>query len=613
MKEAGGLEATNWPREHAQKKNALRRERPRSRPSPSVLEPYFAEQRQPGRPASSPPAMEAPTVVARLPDHRVVQRLAPPRRPPPAPDEQADAFTSTVCVALTLVVMFALMVTLQIYLVESSTIQDLLGFNMSFNPDTLFVSNATSQPRPPANASTGTPRNKTAVSLPGRKNASSRRKGRGAGQLGDPPTRGAVRPVESQSTAVAASEEAPTTTTTAPASYTLWPDVMYHRYRSVCMYKARRKTRSRAGYNFGIDVFPYHLCTDAVYCCAGINASDATIKPGDPTTDVFRHGWRKFSQLKSKNAFLRVWIAVGGREGGEASEEDRGAYSKITREESLASLFTANAVDWLEAQSFDGLLLYWKFPEIHEMNGLIDLLRIMRASFRRLDHSVGVIVPLDHRLRERFDMRDLVDLMDDYSILVDPTEPVPPTYGKTALKWTQDVIERYAEVFRETQYTVRGHRRSGRFQLCYPLDIASTTYTLYASDADDNTTDDGVDASGPGQEGRSTRSPGRLAYDELCLRHRWDATQDRPYCRVVLYGNQWISHPTPHSLEAFVRALMKVTGSTRCLGIWDPFWDDFAGHCDQGTYPLVQTIFNTERAIEKMTRRTPATKDTGHD
>ncbi|XP_050045068.1 chitinase-3-like protein 1 [Dermacentor andersoni] len=546
--------------------------------------------------------MEAPAAVAGLPNHRVVQRLAPPPRPPPAPDEQADALTSTVCVALTLVVMFALMVTLQIYLVESSTIQDLLGFNMSFNPDTLFVSNATSQPRPPATANARTQRSKTTVPSPGRKTASSRHKGFGPRQLGDPPTR---HPAEPHSPAA---EEAPTTAT--PASYTLWPDVMYHRYRSVCMYKARRKTRSRAGRNFGIDVFPYHLCTDAVYCCAGINASDVTIKPGDATVDVFRHGWRKFSQLKSKNSFLRVWIAVGGRDGGEASEEDRGAYSKITREESLASLFVANAVDWLEAQSFDGLLLYWKFPEIHEMNGLIDLLRIMRASFRRLDHSVGVVVPLDHRLRERYDMRDLVDLMDDYSILVDPTEPVPPTYGKTALKWTQDVVERYAEAFRETQYTVRGHRRSGRFQLCYPLDVTSTSYTLFATDAEDNTTDEGVESSGPGQEGRSTRSPGRLAYDELCLRHRWDATQDRPYCRVALYGNQWISHPTPLSLEAFVRALMKVTGGTRCLGIWDPFWDDFAGHCGQGTYPLVQTIFNTERAIEKVTKHPRATNNT---
>ncbi|KAH8038510.1 hypothetical protein HPB51_001683 [Rhipicephalus microplus] len=554
-------------------------------------------------------------MVARLPDHRVVQRLAPPRRPPPAPDGQADAFTSTVCVAFTLIVMFAMMVTLQIYLVESSTIQDLLGFNVSFNSDTQFVSNATSQPRPPSNSSATARRSIATISFPGRKITSSRSKGHRAGQLGVPIMRGAIRPIELQSTAAAVAEEAPTTTSSAdPASYTLWPDGMYHRYRSVCMYKARRKTRSRGGLSFGIDVFPYHLCTDAMYCCAGINASDATIIPGDAMTDVFRHGWRKFSQLKSKNAFLRVWIVVGGRDGGEASEEDRGTYSKVTRDESLASLFAANAVDWLEAHSFDGLLIYWKFPEIHEMNGLVDLLRIMRASFRRLDHYVGVIVPLDHRLRERFDMRDLVDLMDDYSILVDPTEPMPPSYGKTALKWTQDVVERYAEVFRETQYTVRGHRRSGRFQLCYPLDVVSMSYTLYASDVDDNTTDDGVEASGPGQEGRSTRSPGQLAYDELCLRHRWDATQDRRYCRVALYGNQWISHPTPHSLVAFVRALMKVTGGTRCMGIWDPFWDDFTGHCGQSTYPLVQTIFNTERAIEKMTRHTPATRhDIGRD
>ncbi|KAK8781965.1 hypothetical protein V5799_016693 [Amblyomma americanum] len=537
--------------------------------------------------------MEAPPSTA-LPPHRVVQRAAP--RPPPAHGEEEDALTSTVCVALTLVVMFALMVTLQIYLVESSTIQDLLGFNMSFNPDTLFVSNATRQPRPPAIAATT---RRASVSSTRRTTAHR------AAQFGGLPTHGIVRPVPSEA------GDAPTPATAAPASYTLGPDVMYHRYRSVCVYKARRNSRTRAGRSFGIDVFPYHLCTDAVYCCAGINASDATIKPGDATVDVFRRGWHKFSQLKSKNAFLRVWLAVGGRGAGDAGD-DRAAFTTITREESLASLFVANAVDWLQTHYFDGLLLYWKYPEVHEMNGLIDLLRIMRATFRRLDHYAGVVVPLDHRFRERFDMRDLVDLMDDYSILVDPTESAPPTYGRTALKWTQDVVERYAEAFRETQYTVRGHRRSGRFQLCYPLDVAATSYTLYATDAEDNTTDEGVDASGPGQEGRSTRSAGRLAFDELCLRSRWDTTQERPYCRVSLYGNQWISHPTLRSLEVFVRALMKVTGGTRCLGIWDPWWDDFAGHCGNGTYPLAQTIFNTERAIGKATRPPRASDETGH-
>lgn len=508
--------------------------------------------------------MERPPPV-RVPDHQVNRSGHTPT--------QSEALTSTVCIALTLVVMFALMVTLQIYLVESSTIQDLLGFNMSFNTDTLFVSNATK---------------------PTSRHA---------------PTTFPVTAKIAMHSTLAKSPSTTTTwatlfaetstwkkkrlTTRVPTDlFTLSTDTMYQRYRSLCVYKARSRGRTRGGFSYGIDAFPYHLCTDAVYCCASIDPRDVTVKPGDASMDVFKEGFRKFRALKAMNAYLRVWIAIGGCD---SSTSDRETYTKIARDESLGLQFAANVVDWLETHAYDGAFLYWKYPEIHEANYLIDLLRIMKDSFRRLGLSVGVVVPLDHQLRERFDMRELVDLMDDYSIMVDPTDPSPRPYGRTALKWTQDIVDRYAEVFRETQYTVKGHKRSGKFQLCYPLLLDATAYSLFAA-AEDNTTKEGIDASGPGMAGHSSKVPGRLAFDELCLRKRWDIMEEQLYCRVALYGNQWVSFPTPYTLEAFARALMKATGTSRCLGVWDPSWDDFAGHCHKGPYPLTATLFHVERS-----------------
>ncbi|CAN7996290.1 unnamed protein product, partial [Ixodes hexagonus] len=520
--------------------------------------------------------------AARVPDHAVH------RAPPPSPPDQSDALVPTVCVALTLVVMFALMVTLQIYLVESTTIQDLLGFNMSFNPDTLFVSNATRSAR--------TLHDTTVPSNPRW------------------PRSGGVRPTKTRGTTPTTLPTTHPTTTSTPLPvseanvsrvtvpdladwFTLAEDPMYLRFRSPCVYRARARSRSRGGRSYGIGAFPFHLCTDAVYCCATIDPVDATVKPGNASFDVFKNGFRRFRALKTRNRHLRVWLALGG---GDNSGNDRDMFRKIARDENLCVQFAANLVDWLETHGYDGVYLYWKYPEAHDTGYLVDLLRVVKDTFRRLTLSLGVVVPLDHQLRERFDMRELVDLLDDYSILVDPMEE-PRAYGRTALKWTQDTIDRYAEVFRETQYTLKGHRRSGRFQLCYPLLLDGAAYTLFSQD--NTTTNEGVDTSGPGQAGRSSKRPGRLAYDELCRRRRWDAAEERAYCRVALYGSQWISYPTPDTVEAFARGLMKVTGASRCLGVWDPSWDDFAGHCGKGAYPLVATLFNVERTPGKAGRK----------
>ncbi|CAN7996297.1 unnamed protein product, partial [Ixodes pacificus] len=513
--------------------------------------------------------------AARAPDHEVHQ--APPRSQP----DESDALVSAVCVALTLVVMFALMVALQIYLVESSTIQDLLGFNMSFNPDTLFVSNVTRSAR--TLHDTTTPLNLHGPRFGNIRPTTSLRTTRTTFPTTQPTAASTLLPgSESNSSLVTAPDIADW--------FTLAAAPMYQRFRSPCVYKARAKGRTRGGRNYGIGAFPYHLCTDAVYCCATIDPVDATVKPGNASFDIFKDGFRRFRALKNKNAHLRVWLALGG---GANSPNDRVTFSRIARDENLSVQFAANLVDWLETNTYDGVYLYWKYPEAHDTGYLVDLMRVVRYTFRRLELSLGVVVPLDHRLRERFDMRELVDLLDDYSILVDPMEK-QRSYGRTALKWTQDTIDRYAEVFRETQYTLKGHRRSGRFQLCYPLLLDGTAYTLFSQD--NTTINEGEDASSAGQAGHSSKWPGRLAYDELCRRRRWDMAEDRAYCRAALYGSQWISYPTPSTIEAFARGLIKATGMSRCLGVWDPSWDDFAGHCGKGSYPLVATLFKVERS-----------------
>ncbi|CAN7943335.1 unnamed protein product, partial [Ixodes hexagonus] len=152
---------------------------------------------------------------------------------------------------------------------------------------------------------------------------------------------------------------------TPATSFPLLPREAYlSRRRMFCVYNAvrwthdsRRQRKGLGGLTYGIGSFPYHLCTDAVYCCAALG-TDSTALKVDPAKSL------RFADLRLKNPQLRLWLSVGG------SAERSSGFTRIAQDDEAKREFVRDAVNWLQEFGFQGLLLHWMFPKAHERHFL---------------------------------------------------------------------------------------------------------------------------------------------------------------------------------------------------------------------------------------------------
>ncbi|KAK8757601.1 hypothetical protein V5799_004767 [Amblyomma americanum] len=350
--------------------------------------------------------------------------------------------------------------------------------------------------------------------------------------------------------------------------------------KSICMFHALSAGRTRNGVHYKPWNFPYHLCTHVVYCCVGISA-DLELVSRHLDVDITEGSIAYFAAMKHKNPYLRVYIAIGG------DEKDPAGFARMVGSVGLRQQFAHNAVTWMRRAQYDGMILYWKYPFMEQKARLVDTMRYLRQVLRGVGLTVGIVVPLDEMLRERFNVSELSRTLEDYTILVDPIDTQEPSYDATYVPFRDGTVRMYAGLFMSTLRSAGGDRmKDGRFRLCYLFPINALTFTLeQAAETDIN-----APTVGPGEPGPSTEVPGFLSYDEVCS-EKWESTRRVNYGLVSTRGNQWVVFQNRSSLYELLRALDFVTGPAKCLGVWDPFWDDFAGVCGEGPYPLTRAIF----------------------
>ncbi|KAL3205436.1 hypothetical protein MRX96_011321 [Rhipicephalus microplus] len=352
--------------------------------------------------------------------------------------------------------------------------------------------------------------------------------------------------------------------------------------KSICMFHATGAGRRRNGVHYKPWNFPYHLCTHAVYCCAGVS-DDLEVISRHVDIDVTQGFLASFAAMKVKNPYLRVYIGLG------SDDKDRTSFAKIVASVGTRQQFAQNAVTWMRRAQYDGLVVYWRYPFVEQKAKLVDTMRYMRQALRGMGLTVAIVVPLDEMLRDRFNVSELSKSLDDYTIIIDPIDTQGPSYDSTFVPFRDGTVRMYAGVFMSTLRSSRvgGDKTSdGRFQLCYMLPVNAVSFTLERADQ----TEINAPTVGPGEPGPSTETPGSLAYDEVCSQ-RWETTRRVNYGLVSTRGNQWVVYQNRSSLHELLKALAYVTGPAKCFGIWDPFWDDFAGACGEGPYPLTRAVF----------------------
>ncbi|KAH6938710.1 hypothetical protein HPB50_011931 [Hyalomma asiaticum] len=352
--------------------------------------------------------------------------------------------------------------------------------------------------------------------------------------------------------------------------------------KSICMFHSTGAGRTRNGIHYKPWNFPYHLCTHVVYCCAGIS-DDLEVISRHVDIDVTQGFIAAFAAMKLKNPHLRVYIGIG------SDDKDRVAFAKIVASAGMRQQFAQNAVTWMRIAQYDGMVLYWRYPFMEQKPKLVDTMRYLRQALHGMGLTVGIVVPLDEMLRERFNVSELSKSLDDYTILIDPIDTQGPSYDSTFVPFRDGTVRMYAGVFMSTlRSSGAGEDKTsdGRFQLCYMFPVNAVSFTLERADQ----TEISAPTVGPGEPGPSTETPGSLSYDEVCSQ-KWESTRSVNYGIVSTRGNQWVVYQNRSSLYELLKALGYVTGPAKCFGIWDPFWDDFAGSCGEGPYPLTRAIF----------------------
>jgi chitinase len=134
-------------------------------------------------------------------------------------------------------------------------------------------------------------------------------------------------------------------------------------------------------------------------------------------------------------------------------------------------------------------------------------------------------------------------------------------------------------------------------KLVMGIPLYGNSFTLAAPHREDGLF---APTTGPGAKGSYSNQGGILAYYEICSKP-WPKRMTDPHGRMgpyVVDGDQWVSYDDE-------RMIGKKTDFIREMGlggamVWSLDFDDFAGICGQGKYPLLKAVNGGLRRKRKL-------------
>ncbi|XP_011867182.1 PREDICTED: mucin-4-like [Vollenhovia emeryi] len=293
-------------------------------------------------------------------------------------------------------------------------------------------------------------------------------------------------------------------------------------------------------------------------------------------------------------------LAIGGWNEGSSRFSPMVADSQRRRE------FVKNTVKFLRQNHFDGLDLDWEYPAFRDggkprdKDNYANLVQELREEFDRESSKTGrsrlllsMAMPagveyIDKgydvpRLNEYLDFVNLLsyDYHSAYEPVVNHHSPLYPLEEDNEYNYDAELTIDYT-----ITYLLEKGASADKIILGIPT--YGRSYTLFNQDA----TELGSPADGPGTEGEATREKGYLAYYEICEgiaeSDEWEVVQPNtkamgPY---AFKGNQWVGYDD----EDIVKLKAHYVNEKKLGGIM--FWsidnDDFRGKCHGRPYPLIE-------------------------
>ncbi|KAG5320367.1 CHIT1 protein, partial [Pseudoatta argentina] len=346
------------------------------------------------------------------------------------------------------------------------------------------------------------------------------------------------------------------------------------------------------------NINPY-LCTHLIYAFGGFTKENA-LKPFDKYQDIEKGGYAKFTGLKTYNKNLKTMLAIGGW------NEGSSRFSPMVADPARRREFVKNAVKFLRQNHFDGLDLDWEYPAFRDggkprdKDNYADLVQELREEFERESSKTGrsrlllsMAMPagveyIDKgydvlRLNEYLDFINLLsyDYHSAYEPAVNHHSPLYPLEEDNEYNYDAELT---------IDYTITHLLEKGASADKVVLGIPTygRSYTLFNQDA----TELGSPADGPGTEGEATREKGYLAYYEICESiidsDEWEVVQPNPKAMgpYAFKDNQWVGYDN----EDIVKLKAHYVNEKKLGGIM--FWsidnDDFRGKCHGRPYPLIE-------------------------
>ncbi|XP_072745490.1 uncharacterized protein [Anoplolepis gracilipes] len=346
------------------------------------------------------------------------------------------------------------------------------------------------------------------------------------------------------------------------------------------------------------NINPY-LCTHLIYAFGGFTKDNA-LKPFDKYQDIEKGGYAKFTGLKTYNKNLKTMLAIGGW------NEGSSRFSPMVADPERRREFVKNAVKFLRQNHFDGLDLDWEYPAFRDggkprdKDNYANLVQELYEEFERESSKTGrprlllsMAMPagieyIDKgydvpRLNEYLDFINLLsyDYHSAYEPAVNHHSPLYPLEEDNEYNYDAELTIDYT-----INYLLEKGASPDKVILGIPT--YGRSYTLFNQEA----TDLGSPADGPGVEGEATREKGYLAYYEICENiaesDKWEVVQPNPKAMgpYAFSENQWVGYDD----EDIVKLKARYVNEKKLGGIM--FWsidnDDFRGKCHGRPYPLIE-------------------------